>query len=62
VASRHALKPLTDYFLNAVQAVRQNKQRYAEAAAQAAMQKKSSFGLFPADFLRSLSMQAPDEE
>jgi ATP-dependent 26S proteasome regulatory subunit len=39
-SKRHDLKPPTEYFLKAVEGVRENKQRFAEAEAHAAMKPK----------------------
>jgi transitional endoplasmic reticulum ATPase len=50
-SKRLDLKPTTDYFLKAVEGVRENKQRFAEAEAQAALKPKSplaGFGSFMA--------------
>ncbi len=44
-AKGHDLKATTDYFLKAVEGVRENKQRFAEAEAQAALRPKMSMGL-----------------
>jgi ATP-dependent 26S proteasome regulatory subunit len=41
-AKRFDLKEPTDYFLKAVDGVRENKQRYADAEAQAALKPKST--------------------
>ena len=41
-ATGAGLRPLTDYFLQVIEGVRENKARYAEAEAQAAMKKRAS--------------------
>jgi SpoVK/Ycf46/Vps4 family AAA+-type ATPase len=46
-SKRLELKPPTDYFLRAAEGVRENKQRFAEAEAQAALKPKSLMAGFP---------------
>src|SRR6266446_8194649 len=59
-AKRVDLKEPTDYFLKAVEGVRENKQRYAEAEAQAALKPKLPFSGFSSYMVRSFSGQPDD--
>jgi len=52
-AQNVAPRPSTEYFLRAVEAVKQNKQHYAVAQAQALMQPKSSMPSFFRSFISS---------
>jgi len=61
-AKRHDLKTPTDYFLKAVEGVRENKQRYAEAEAQAALKPKLPMAGFTSYVMQRFSGQGMDEE
>ena len=54
------MKPTTDYFLMAVEGIRDNKQRYAEAEAQAAMKPKSPASAFSHFFMNEVAGDATD--
>lgn len=56
------LKAPTEYFLQAVEGVRENKQRFAEAEAQAAMKPKSPMAGFSSFVMRQMSKSAGNEE
>src|SRR5207247_7797222 len=56
------LKEPTNYFLKAVEGVRENKRRYAEAEAQAALKPKSLMAGFPGFMMSSFSAQGSDQE
>jgi len=60
-SKRLDLKGATDYFLKAVEGVRENKQRYAEAEAQAAMKPKLPMAGF-SSFVMSKFVGQGDEE
>jgi len=60
-ARRHDLKALTEYFLKAAEGVRLNKQRFAEAEAQAAIKPKFPGGGF-GSFVRSFVSHGGEEE
>ena len=55
------LKPTTDYFMCAIEAVMENRQRYQAAAAQALLQPKSPMAGFTRSFAVS-QMLKPDED
>lgn len=55
------LKPTTDYFMQAIEAVRENKERYQAAEAQALLQPKSPMAGFVRSFAVS-QMLKPDED
>jgi hypothetical protein len=56
------LKPVTEYFISAVEAVKENKQRYAEAEAQAVLRPKSPLSGFVHSFVTSQMLrQAGDD-
>jgi SpoVK/Ycf46/Vps4 family AAA+-type ATPase len=61
-ATQVRLDPPTRYFLKAVDGVRENKQRYAQAEAQAAMKPKMSLGDFGGFMMRTVSRDGGDEE
>ena len=64
-AQKAELKPVTDYFLKAVEGVQENKQRYLEAETQAAMKPKgmmSNFTSYVVSSARAFSRQAADDE
>ena len=61
-AKRLDLKAPTDYFLKAVEGVRENKQRFAEAEAQAALKPKLPMAGFASYMMRSFSGREGDEE
>ena len=61
-ANQAAPQPLTEYFLRAVKAVRENKERYAAAEAQAMMQPKSPFGGFMRSFVTRHFSAGEEEE
>src|SRR6266550_4763249 len=61
-AKRLDLKAPTDYFLKAVEGVRENKQRFAEAEAQAALKPKLPMAGFTSYMMRSFSGREGDEE
>ena len=61
-AKRLDLKAPTDYFLKAVEGVRENKQRFAEAEAQAALKPKLPMAGFTSYVMRSFSGRGGDEE
>jgi len=61
-AKRLDLKAPTDYFLKAVEGVRENKQRFAEAEAQAALKPKLPMAGFTSYVMRSFSGREGDEE
>lgn len=61
-AKRLDLKPPTEYFLQAVEGVRENKQRFAEAEAQAAMKPKFPMTGFTSFVTRSFSSRGGDED
>jgi hypothetical protein len=57
------LRPRTEYFLQAIEAVRQNKQRYAEAKAQAALRQKGAMpGFLNSFFTLHTHFVDPSEE
>jgi ATP-dependent 26S proteasome regulatory subunit len=55
-------RPTTEYFMRAVEAVRENKERYAEAEAQAALRPKNSMSGFMSSFISSGITRGDDEE
>jgi ATP-dependent 26S proteasome regulatory subunit len=61
-AKGESLKPVTEYLLQAVEAVKENKQRYAEAEAQAMMRPKAGFPGFMTSFMTSQLMGRSEEE
>jgi ATP-dependent 26S proteasome regulatory subunit len=61
-ARQAELKPLADYFLQAIEAVRENKQRYAEAEAQALMRPKNPMSGFMSEFAMSQVLSADGED
>jgi SpoVK/Ycf46/Vps4 family AAA+-type ATPase len=61
-AKRLDLKAPTDYFLKAVEGVRENKQRFAEAEAQAALKPKLPMAGFTSYMMRSFSGREGGEE
>jgi len=56
------LKTPTEYFLKAVEGVLENKQRYAEAEAQAALRPKSSMAGFGSFMMSRFSKQGNDDD
>jgi ATP-dependent 26S proteasome regulatory subunit len=56
------LKTPTDYFLKAAEGVRENKQRFAAAEAQAALKPKSPMADFSSLMMRSLGAAAGDQD
>jgi len=60
-AKRNELKQPTDYFLKAVEGVRENKQRFAEAEAHAAMKPKFPMPGFGSYLMRNFSGGSDDE-
>jgi len=54
-AKQHDLQTPTDYFLKAIEGVRENKQRYAEAEAQSMLKPKMPFSGFSSYVMRSFS-------
>ena len=61
-SKRHDLKPPTEYFLKAVEGVRENKQRFAEAEAHAAMKPKFPMTGFSSFVMSRMSAQKSDDE
>jgi ATP-dependent 26S proteasome regulatory subunit len=61
-AKGESLKPVTEYFLQAVEAVKENKQRYAEAETQAMMRPKSGIPGFMSSFVTTQIMKQIEEE
>jgi len=59
-AQRVALKPTTEYFLRAVEAVRENKAHYAAAEAQAALRPKNPMAGFMHSFVTSHMVSGGD--
>jgi ATP-dependent 26S proteasome regulatory subunit len=59
-AHRAELKPLHEYFLQAIDSVRENKQRYAEAEAQAAMRPKDPMAGFMSHLMTSQVTRGDD--
>jgi transitional endoplasmic reticulum ATPase len=55
-------KPITDYFMSAVKVVKENKQRYETAQAQAILQPKSPMAGFMNSFVASQIMKAGSED
>ncbi len=55
-------QPLTEYFLRAIKALRENKERYAAAEAQALMQPKSPFSGFMGSFMTTETFSGREEE
>ncbi len=55
-------KPMTDYFLRAVETVKENKQHYATAAAQALLRPKSPFAGLMHSFVTSQVLGRGEEE
>ena len=60
-SKRLDLKAPTEYFLQAVEGIRENKQRFAEAEVQAAMKPKMPAGLNSL-MMRSFAAQRTDDE
>jgi ATP-dependent 26S proteasome regulatory subunit len=60
-SKRLELKPPTEYFLQAVEGVRQNKQRYAEAEAQAALKPKEAMEGFTSYVMQTIAGGAGNE-
>jgi len=57
------MNALTEYFLEAVEGVRENKQRFAEAEAQAILKPKFPMGGFSASYvMRNFTGHAGGEE
>ena len=56
------LKPTTDYFMRAVEVVKENKQHYEAAQAQALMQPKSPMAGFMRSFVASRMIKAGGED
>jgi len=56
------LKPRTEYFRQAIEAVRENKQRYAEAETQAALRPKSPLSGLMSHFATSSVMNEEEDE
>lgn len=56
------LKEPTGYFLKAVEGVRENKQRYAEAEAQAMMKPKSSMSGFSSFMMHQMSARGSEND
>jgi len=56
------LRPTTEYFMRAVEAVRENKERYAEAEAQAALRRKFPMPEFMSSFVSSQVIRADEDE
>jgi transitional endoplasmic reticulum ATPase len=56
------LKPTTDYFMRAVEVVKENKRHYETAQAQALMQPKSPMAGFMSSFVASRMMKAGGED
>jgi ATP-dependent 26S proteasome regulatory subunit len=56
------LRPTTEYFMRAIESVRENKQRYAEAEAQAALHPKSPLSGFMRSFISSEVIRGDDDE
>jgi len=56
------LKPTTDYFMCAIEAVRENRQRYQAAAAQALLQPKSPMAGFMRSFAVSQVFKAGEDQ
>ncbi len=61
-SKRHELKPPTEYFLRAAEGVRQNKQRFAEAEAHAAMKPKFPMPGFSSFVVSKFMQQGNDDE
>ncbi len=55
-------RPTTEYFMRAVEAVRENKERYAEAEAQAALRPKSPLSGFMRSFISSQVIRGDEDE
>jgi ATP-dependent 26S proteasome regulatory subunit len=62
IAKGVAVRPTTEYFMRAVEAVRENKQRYAEAEAQAALRPKFSMPGFMSSFVSTHVIRANEDE
>ncbi len=56
------MRPTTEYFMRAVEAVRENKERYAEAEAQIALRPKSPLSGFMSSFISSQVIKGDDDE
>ena len=56
------LKPTSDYFMAAIEAVRENKQRYEAAQGQALMHPKSPMAAFMRTFHTSQVFKAGEED
>ena len=56
------LRPTTEYFVRAVEAVRENKERYDEAVAQAALRPKFSMPEFMSSFVSSQIIRGDEDE
>ena len=56
------LRPTTEYFMSAVEAVKENKERYAEAEAQAALRPKFPMHGFMRSFISSQVIRGDEDE
>jgi SpoVK/Ycf46/Vps4 family AAA+-type ATPase len=61
-SKRVELKVPTEYFLQAIEGVRENKQRFAEAEAQAAMKPKFPVAGFSSFVMSRMSKSSGDDE
>src|SRR5207249_8561307 len=61
-AKRVKLRPTSEYFMRAVEAVKENKERYAEAEAQAALRPKSPLSGFMRSFISSQVIRGDEDE
>jgi len=61
-AKRFELKRPTEYFLKAVEGVRENKQRYAEAEAQAMLKPKPSMSGITSFVMHQLSERGKEND
>ena len=61
-AKGNAMKATTDYFLQAVKSVQENKERYAQAAAQAALKPKLPADGFAQFMMNAMSRKSSDGE
>jgi ATP-dependent 26S proteasome regulatory subunit len=60
IAKGVEVQPTTEYFMRAVEAVRENKERYAEAEAQAALRPKSPVSGWISSFVASQVLEGDD--
>jgi ATP-dependent 26S proteasome regulatory subunit len=56
------LKPVSDYFMQAVDTVKENKQHYAAAEAQALLQPKAGFPGFMRSFVSSQAFKVDEDD